>query len=83
MRITWVIIWFCITPTNNECKSLDGRESVGNFSYHTEESCVTGAEWRADLYWNEKNFRLEYDCIRKTQPWDFYVPVRRKGGVPK
>lgn len=76
MKITWILIWYCLMPAVQECRSLDNKE-VSSFHY-SEEGCMISAENRADAYWNEKKFKLEYDCLRRETPWDFYIPTRRK-----
>lgn len=81
MKITWILVWFCITPSSQECMSLHNRE-VSSW-YYSEDSCMVSAERRADDYWNEKRLKLEYDCVRRDKPWDYYIPTRRPGGVPK
>lgn len=76
----WVIVFFCITPTNPDCMRLDkkiwGLTSGDPFRYNDEESCVSQAEGLAEDFYNTKRFELEYNCHEVK--WEPYVPHRRQ-----
>lgn len=74
------LIWFCLTMTNPECAALHGQVKQwgrGPDRYLSDASCMASAETSANVWWNEKQFKVEYACRKTGEIWDIYVPRRR------
>lgn len=82
MKEFFAIVWFCVTPANAECRALDNTVHGVRIwhkpdEFYDPDRCQTAAEFYADLWWNEKHFKVEYGCRPMSKPWDVYVPRRR------
>jgi hypothetical protein len=78
----WNITWICLTLTNPQCAKLHNQVwgcCGGPFKYFSEEQCVYSAEYIAEVYYNEKKFKLEYMCD-KVATLEPFVPTRRYRG---